>query len=1187
MHRPAIVLASILAIFIIISGCSHSGPTGVAIRGDESGAAGSMVRNDDHGISNSIGHPWDRGPGVDVRNLPRYIEGEVLVVLNDGIDASAMYPIGKSLGLSLMQTIKLSWGTVYRMSIDGGEPVETMVSKLLGYPEVRYAEPNLILYPCAATTYYPNDPLFEFAGDADNDPWTHMYDQWGPNVLGASLCWPKGKGTPDVVVAVLDTGYRLTHEDLRNQYWINEDEIPDNGIDDDDNGFIDDWRGWDFAAHDNDPSDVDGHGTACSGVVAAEQDNGVGCTGLAPGVKVMAVRCDLTGGGGYTSSVIAGIQYAHDNGADVVSMSFRTYDDSQIMHNTFIAAYEDGEGLLPVGGAGNEDSSELTYPACWPEVMEIGGTCSFTTSSVRRDVRRIITSDYGWGSNWGENLEVMAPGYLYIATHNAGDDQYWDGVNHGTFGGTSCATPCAAGCLGLLKSFHPEMNAAQLRQRLCETADDLYAPGHDTQSGWGRVNVWRAVFGSDPNEEYYDENGHIPIDADDNWNYDNIFDISTSADYDFQDVFVVEAPEAGVLVLELDIITTGEDLDLDVYNTPDLSVKLAEGLGPNGQSEPVEKLALPCDAGQKYYVRVFSPYEYNCSSYKLRARVEKYDWWVTSKSLAPVFVKTSGDQVPQLQLDFETSYRVTLDTIRAYVTGDIPLPLVNSIDLYFDSNGTGAFEGWLDEKVAGVDTSIAGINQVTFGGLSKVCTYDKPLRYFIVANVGPNELGYNVKFGAGLRTYKDVSIEEHIPIASDQFPLLSGLTVLGEDHWPPEWDNTIGVQAVEEGYQSVICYWNNATDALAEPTEYNVYWDDEFPPEISTGMMIENIVYGNGGDYDHAGKVIGLENDKKYWLCVRAIDQEGNEDDNEIWIEASPNGTADPEKPEIVGELDLDGDSWEVSVHNKMAYVANGSNLAMVDCTDPTSPHLVDTYPLGYCYGVLYYEPQDYVYTSHEYGLAILNPDGSDGLDLVTNYDPGEPILDLFVDNDIAYLGGWYGGVYVVDVSDPSDPQPLGETSVGNNQSIYGISARDGYAYCCTVSVGLKIIDATTPSNPHTVKTLTLNKYTYEIQLWDDYALVTNWTNHRVFVIDISDPPNATNVGSLNFSGGYASGVAVRDDQYVYMGRYPDRVWTLDWSDFGDIHMVGEKPTDGPDGLFFDGEFLYAAENTDGLKVIL
>jgi hypothetical protein len=1185
MNRLAFLPLFFLAMMILYGGCGSSGPTD-PLRVDEAGDAG-IVGVGGEGRHFPIKYdPDSLALGVDVRDLPRWLDDEVLIVLHDGIDPASVFPTTKSLGLSLVQEIKLMWATVYRMHIDTAEPVEAMVEKLLQYPEVRYAEPNLILYPCNVP-YYPNDPLFEYEDDPGYDPWDHALDQWGPNVLGASLCWPENKGIPEVVVAVLDTGYRFSHEDLDDLYWINEDEIPDNGIDDDGNDFVDDWRGWDFDQDDNYPWDNNGHGTACSGVVGAEQDNGVGCTGIAPGCKVMALRCDLMGSGGYTSSVIGGVQYAYDNGASIVSMSFRTYEDSEIMHNTFTAVYDNGNGLLPVGGAGNENSTALTYPACWPEVVEVGGTCSFFTSGDRKDVKRITPAYYGWGSNWGENLEVMAPGYLYITTHAGGNDDYWDGREHGTFGGTSCATPCAAACFGLLKSYRPSWTAAQLRQRLSETCDDLYTPGHDIESGWGRVNVWRAVYGSDPNADNYDINGHLPIPCDNSWEYDNIFDISTSADYDFEDIFVVGADRDGVLAVEIDVITTGENLDLELYISPEIGVPVAKSTGENDRFKPGETIHLLCKEGAKYYIRVFSPEPYNCSSYKVRAQVIDYIWWIDWDSLAPVFVKTGSQDVPLLKLDISTTLLVTLDSIRAYITGDIPLGLANNLRLYEDTNGTGVWEKSDDTLLKSVEPMLLSINQAIFDNLVAACTYKEPLTFFIVADIGPNMMGYNVEVGVGLQTYKDIAIWQDIPLREDPFPIFSNFTVLGQDHVPPEWDDAIGIQFVEPKYESVICYWNNATDELSEPTGYNIYWDDEYPPEISTGMMIEDVVFWDGGDYDHAGQVPGLENGKTYNFCVRAVDTEGNEEDNLVWLEGTPDDIADPENPELISELKLYGDSWEVWVHDRIAYVANGdAGVAIVDCTDPVNPVYVDSYSNPGCYGVQYHEGQDYVYASGENGLVIIDPNAPSGPELVGEYVTPD-LLDVFVDGDTCYLGGIYGNLIVIDVTDPTGPLFLGETSMGSYQSVYGLAARDGYAYCCTASKGLRIVDATDPTDPHIVKTLNLNKYTYEIQLWGDYAMVTNWTNHRFFVIDISDPPNAYKAGEFNISGGWGAGVAVRNDQYVYIGRFPNAVWTLDWTDLGDIQQVGDVWTDGPDGLFFDGEFLYAAENQDGLKIIL
>jgi len=1183
MSRYAFPIIFILAIVLITGGCSGGDPVTSPDRGDNSDAAIGAI-SDEQSTNPALCHPWDADKWPDAANGPQWIEGEVLVVLHDNVDASALYPMARKLGLTLRKEIKLMWGTVYKLTFDPTTSMESMVAELLGNPEVRYAEPNIQYYPCAVP-YYPNDPLFEFDGDSDDDPWTYKYDQWGPNVLGASLCWPTSPGSGDIAIAVLDTGIRWSHEDLANQIWNNEDEIPGNGIDDDDNGYIDDYRGWDFAGNDGDPWDTHSHGTGCSGCVVAEMDNGVGCAGIAPGVKVMPLRTNLA-----NDEVIEGAQYAYDNGATAVSMSFHTYQESQIMHNTFIAVWDDGNGMLPLASAGNDNSSTDTWPNSWPECVRIGATCSYAKGSgERRNVVRTTPADYGWGSNWGEKLEVMAPGYLFISTHYGGDAEYYDGVERGTFGGTSCSCPVTAGVVGLIASAHPDWTALQLRDRLKGTCDDLYTDGHDDQSGWGRINAWRAVYGSEPNESIYDVNGHIPVDSIGTWQYDSIFDISTSADYDFEDIFALEAGSDGVFIIEMDVITTGENFDMELFLNSELSgVPVGTGYGPNDHVKPGETISLLANEGDKFYLRVYSPEPYNTSNFRVRSYTEPFDWWLEWKSLAPIFVLDGSPALPLLQVEIHTNLLVTFDTVRAYIAGDIPIGLVNNLYLYEDTNDSGTWESAEDETAGIAAISDGPVNQAIFDQLIAVATYKEPLRYFLVADVGPNELGYNVEIGIGLRSYKDIEIWQNAQLRTDPFPIFSDFTVVGQDHEPPVWDDTVGVQLAIPKYKKAILYWNSATDVLTPPTDYNVYWDDEFPPEISTGCMIEDIsTSGGGDDYDYKGTVSNLTNELTYYFCIRARDTMGNEDDNEVWLECTPDAIPDPEVPETIGSIDPGGNCWEVWVYDQIAYLACGdSGVQIVDCTIPHAPSLIDSYPGNDCFGIQYHEGQGYIYASDNDGLMIIDPDGTEGPELVGSY-PISEALDVFVDGTTCYVGNEAGRLYVLDVTDPSAPVHQDDISLGNNQAIYGISARDGYAYCTTGSAGLKIVNAIDPTDISVAKTLTLNNYTYEITLHGDYALVTNWWYHRVYVVDISDPPNAFSEGSLNFSWGYGAGVAVRDDTYVYVGRYNSSVLSIDWSDFEDIHKVGELWTNGPDGLFYDGTYLYAAENEHGLKIIL
>ncbi len=1185
MQRIVYPLFALLIIAISSGGCGSSDAVLPPPPRDDAGSSASIQQ----GIHDQAGWAIGIDPLTreDVRDLPRWLDDEVLIVLHDHISPDTLYPMAKELGLSLKREIRLGWGTVYRMHIDNGKPVEDIVAELSTYPEIRYAEPNLIVYPCAAP-YYPDDPLFENPADSDDDPWTTMYDQWGPNVLGASLVWPHGKGNPDVVIAVLDTGVRYTHEDLTNQVWINEDEIPGNGIDDDDNGYVDDWHGWDTDDDDNDPMDSWGHGTACSGVVAAEQDNGVGCTGIAPGVKVMALKCDLSyHGEGYISSVIEGVQYAYDNGAIAVSMSFRTYTESEIMHNTFIDTYDDGNGLLPCGAAGNENSPNDCWPADWPEVMEIGATCSFYKTGNLRDVRRLDSADFGWGSNWGENLEIMAPGALYITTHVGADNSYYDGVNHGTFGGTSNATPCVAGCIGLLKSFYPDMTAGELRQRLKESADDIHTPGHDDQTGWGRVNIWRAIFGSDPNEDIYDANGHIPIEDKDEWQFDNIFDISTSADYDFEDIFVLETDVTGKMTVELHIITTGQDLDMELYATPELDIPIATAYGSNDEDDPGEAIEYAIIPGQKFYVRVFSPEPYNCSNFRVRYTVKEFTWWVEGESLAPEYIFSGSHAVPVLKVEIHTNVQVTANKMRLYKMGTIPMVFVNGLRLFEDTNDSGEWENTGDNLVSILKLKGFNLNQIVFEGLNGTSYLASPLTYFVIADIGPNELHHDVTFGLGLHSYKDVEILEDAPLYDDNFPILSDLTLLAQDHEPPAWNSTVGIQDTLAIYESVVVYWNGATDLLSEPVSYNVYYDTNDPPGIGTANLVEGIGCENGDEYECFAAIPMLENGQTYFFLVRAEDTLGNEDDNLAWMEATPDATFHPEGPKVVGKVHTGGNAKAVWVHEKIAYIANGSaGMAIVDCTQPTVPVLEGTLPGKYCEGIQYHEGQGYVYASYQDGLMIIDPGDPYEPELVCFYETYWDAMDLFLEDDICYVGIWGGDLLILDISDPTEPEYLGEADIGEFQSFKGIASRDGYVYCSTPTGGLRIVDATDPEHAQMIKQLDLGNYTNEIQLWDDYAIITSWLNHRLFIVDISDPVNAFSAAVLNFPTGFSTGIAVRDDQYIYVGNSAKMIEVVEWDDLDNLEILGNCPTEGPNGLFFDGIFLYAAENEDGLKII-
>ncbi len=260
---------------------------------------------------------------------------------------------------------------------------------------------------------------------------------------------PNGINGEGVVVAVLDTGVALDHESLANHLWVNTGEIPNNGIDDDKNGYIDDVNGWDFTDRDSDPRDQYGHGTHCAGIVAADKWRNGTSRGVAPGAKIMAVRIIGRKMEGFLSDAAEGIKYAVDNGAQVLSNSWRVYGswgfedkDADILFQAI--KYAESKNVIFVAAAGNEarDISKGIDPI-YPAGMVGLSNMLIVAATEEGDV----LADY---SNYGaNNVAVAAPGSEIYSTVL---DNKWE-----AYSGTSMATPLVAGviALGLQKGLTP------------------------------------------------------------------------------------------------------------------------------------------------------------------------------------------------------------------------------------------------------------------------------------------------------------------------------------------------------------------------------------------------------------------------------------------------------------------------------------------------------------------------------------------------------------------------------------------------------------------------------------------------------------------------------------------------------------------------------------------------------------
>jgi subtilisin family serine protease len=326
-----------------------------------------------------------------------------------------------------------------------------------------------------------------------NDP---IYPQTYTDTISAPAAWDITTGSPAVKVAVLDTGYALNHEDLTAQWLTNPGETgagkETNGVDDDSNGLIDDWRGWDFHANDNDPGATSiGHGTQVAGLVGATGNNSKGVASLNWNVSILPIKVLSDGGTGTTASLISGLAYARSLGVHVVNMSLGGSSPDSLLEaeiNADIAA-----GIAVIAAAGNcgdpstyvlngcDFVGQVMYPANYGQVLSVGAT---NLSDSRASF-----------SSYGGNLDIMAPGSGAIRTPTISGGNtttaYTNSVN-----GTSYASPVVAGLAALIKARLPDADHAQLAGLIILNADKVAGMGGQDRTdfyGFGRINALRSL----------------------------------------------------------------------------------------------------------------------------------------------------------------------------------------------------------------------------------------------------------------------------------------------------------------------------------------------------------------------------------------------------------------------------------------------------------------------------------------------------------------------------------------------------------------------------------------------------------------------------------------------------------------------------------------------------------------------
>ena len=355
---------------------------------------------------------------------------------------------------------RISHRDLYRVDLPEGSSVEEMLYVIKQNAFVKDARPDYV----ARVAVTPNDTFFkdQYALSNTGQPVSPIPGSPTGKVsadIKATTVWEETKGSAQIIIAVVDTGVELTHPDL-------DDKIVS--------------LGWDFVNDDSDASDDHGHGTFVAGIAAAETNNSEGIAGVAWNCSILPVKCLAEDGQGFYSDVIAGIDYAVEQGAHVINLSLGGDVPDPDLEDAVRNAVQNG--LVVVAASGNDSGANVLYPAkydLW--VLAVAAT-------DYNDIRP------AW-SNYGPEVDVAAPGdeiTSTVPTWLFGPGSFPYGVS----GGTSYATPHVAGMAALIMSEKSWMSASDIMKLIRYSADDVNAadfPGKDEFIGYGRINLSTAL----------------------------------------------------------------------------------------------------------------------------------------------------------------------------------------------------------------------------------------------------------------------------------------------------------------------------------------------------------------------------------------------------------------------------------------------------------------------------------------------------------------------------------------------------------------------------------------------------------------------------------------------------------------------------------------------------------------------
>lgn len=428
------------------------------------------------------------------------------------------YPLKSINGIrrrgGISKTEKKNTNKTFILTFKAQQDIMAMVRAYEATGNFIYVEPNFKGKGHGQRASTCNEPMSSPSTTPDDIyyylQWSHYNDgsfAFGDSEYDADIdlqeAWDIETGDEDMIIAILDSGVKLDHPEFSGRIWQNLDET-NNANDDDNNSYVGDYQGWDYAYDDNDPADDFGHGTNVAGLLGATGNNNLGYAGVNWNSKIMVCKIlDNENWGLYTWWAEA-IYYAVDNGAKVINLSVGGDNFSQTLADA--VAYAHDNGVVMVASMGNTNDSQDQYPAKYSETIAVGAT----------DPNDERSNPFFWssisGSNYGNHIDLVASGnYMY------GLD-YDDSDNYGSnWGGTSQATPLVAGVASLLLAIKPTLGIEDIRTILKETSDDMVGNPTEDVAGWdvyhgaGRLNAYAALQHDLTSSTALEEYGHFTI----------------------------------------------------------------------------------------------------------------------------------------------------------------------------------------------------------------------------------------------------------------------------------------------------------------------------------------------------------------------------------------------------------------------------------------------------------------------------------------------------------------------------------------------------------------------------------------------------------------------------------------------------------------------------------------------------